>query len=289
MEEHSPTWTDGSWSPGTAPAIARCSTPSAGRSRTRSAGPSCPARSPASASGPAARRTRRPCTARRGGGARRCAYARRRGLRGGRRRRTAARLPRPAAGVAVRTEEPRVLRVRATDAADAVWTVRLSQEPPVTVRDAAGDAECEVSGPAAALYLAAVEPARPLPAVSGDARARGAVAGDVRGRLRRPGGGGVAVAGQPAARLFHCRAAVALGDLPAWTRAGGRRATGRAGRDHGRDRLRAVQRGLRGGGALRGRCGSGVCCSGCRPRCAAVLVRGRGWCWPRPLFARPHR
>ncbi|MGA5126207.1 maleylpyruvate isomerase family mycothiol-dependent enzyme [Streptomyces pseudogriseolus] len=67
----------------------------------------------------------------------------------------------------VRTAEPRVLRVRATDA-DAVWTVRLSQEPPVTTRDAAGDAECEVSGPAAELYLALWN-RLPLPAVSGDA------------------------------------------------------------------------------------------------------------------------
>ncbi|MEY9490220.1 uncharacterized protein (TIGR03083 family) [Streptomyces calvus] len=67
----------------------------------------------------------------------------------------------------VRTASPRVLRVRATDA-DAVWTVRLSQEPPVTVRDADGDAECELAGPAAELYLALWN-RRPLPAVSGDA------------------------------------------------------------------------------------------------------------------------
>ncbi|MFJ6683399.1 maleylpyruvate isomerase family mycothiol-dependent enzyme [Streptomyces werraensis] len=67
----------------------------------------------------------------------------------------------------VRTPEPRVLRIRATDA-DAVWTVRLSQEPPVTTRDAAGDAECEVSGPAAELYLSLWN-RLPMPKVTGDA------------------------------------------------------------------------------------------------------------------------
>ncbi|CAL9635279.1 maleylpyruvate isomerase family mycothiol-dependent enzyme [Streptomyces sp. Tu 3180] len=66
----------------------------------------------------------------------------------------------------VRTEVPRVLRVRVTDA-DAVWTVRLSQEPPVTVRDAGGDAECELAGPAERLYLALWN-RLPVPAVSGD-------------------------------------------------------------------------------------------------------------------------
>lgn len=67
----------------------------------------------------------------------------------------------------VRTHGPRVLRVRATDA-DAVWTVRLSQEPPVTTRGSQGDAECELSGPADQLYLALWN-RRPLPAPSGDA------------------------------------------------------------------------------------------------------------------------
>lgn len=68
----------------------------------------------------------------------------------------------------VRTEEPRVLRVRAHDAgADAVWTVRLTSEPPVTVRDAVGEAEAEVSGPADQLYLALWNRA-PLPSVTGD-------------------------------------------------------------------------------------------------------------------------
>ncbi|MGC0209208.1 maleylpyruvate isomerase family mycothiol-dependent enzyme [Streptomyces levis] len=66
----------------------------------------------------------------------------------------------------VRTPEPRVLRVR-TDDTDAVWTVRLSPEPPVTERGASGEAECELSGPAAQLYLALWNRA-PLPSVTGD-------------------------------------------------------------------------------------------------------------------------
>ncbi len=68
----------------------------------------------------------------------------------------------------VRTEEPRLLRVRATDMPDAVWTVRLSTEPPVTERTDAGDADCELSGPGARLY-AALWNREPLPHVSGDA------------------------------------------------------------------------------------------------------------------------
>ncbi|WP_333776311.1 maleylpyruvate isomerase family mycothiol-dependent enzyme [Streptomyces sp. IBSBF 3136] len=68
----------------------------------------------------------------------------------------------------VRTERPRVLRVRALDAgADAVWTVRLSTEPPVTSRDAAGDAEAELTGPAERLYLALWNRG-PVPSVTGD-------------------------------------------------------------------------------------------------------------------------
>ncbi|MFD5268170.1 maleylpyruvate isomerase family mycothiol-dependent enzyme [Streptomyces sp. NPDC058335] len=67
----------------------------------------------------------------------------------------------------VRTEERRVLRVRATDADDAVWTVRLSAEPPATERGGEGDADCEVSGPAALLYLSLWN-RLPYPAVSGD-------------------------------------------------------------------------------------------------------------------------
>ncbi|CAM5493466.1 hypothetical protein GCM10010256_70010 [Streptomyces coeruleorubidus] len=66
----------------------------------------------------------------------------------------------------VRTDEPRVLRVR-TDDTGAVWTVRLSSEPPVTTRGAAGEAECELSGTAEQLYLALWNRA-PLPSVTGD-------------------------------------------------------------------------------------------------------------------------
>ncbi|TRV72724.1 maleylpyruvate isomerase family mycothiol-dependent enzyme [Streptomyces sp. 130] len=61
----------------------------------------------------------------------------------------------------VRTGSPRTLRVRATDTdtgADTVWTVRLSDEPPVAVREetpAGTDAvDCELSAPAGTLYLA---------------------------------------------------------------------------------------------------------------------------------------
>ncbi|CAM5310376.1 Maleylpyruvate isomerase family mycothiol-dependent enzyme OS=Streptomyces tendae OX=1932 GN=GUR47_28795 PE=4 SV=1 [Streptomyces tendae] len=68
---------------------------------------------------------------------------------------------------AVRTEEPRTLRVRATDAPDAVWTVRLSARPPVTVREDIGDADCELSGPAARLYPALWN-RRPFPEITGD-------------------------------------------------------------------------------------------------------------------------
>lgn len=56
----------------------------------------------------------------------------------------------------VRSAAPRTLRVRATDAA-AVWTVRLSAEPPQTVREdaavAQSPADCEWSGTAEELYL----------------------------------------------------------------------------------------------------------------------------------------
>jgi hypothetical protein len=70
----------------------------------------------------------------------------------------------------VRTDEPRVLRVRATDRDDAVWTVRLSSEPPAAERTTdrtAKEADCEVTGPAAALYLALWN-RQPFPGVSGD-------------------------------------------------------------------------------------------------------------------------
>ncbi|RFU85065.1 maleylpyruvate isomerase family mycothiol-dependent enzyme [Streptomyces triticagri] len=68
----------------------------------------------------------------------------------------------------VRTEQPRVLRVRTTDTGE-VWTVRLGTEPPATTHgadDAAAD--CELSGTAAELY-AALWNRRPVPEVTGDA------------------------------------------------------------------------------------------------------------------------
>ncbi|WP_030164372.1 maleylpyruvate isomerase family mycothiol-dependent enzyme [Streptomyces sp. NRRL S-813] len=76
----------------------------------------------------------------------------------------------------VRTPEPRVLRVRATEttdgadtagSADAVWTVRLSDGPPVTVRDASAAPDAELSGPADLLYLAMWNRV-PVPHVTGD-------------------------------------------------------------------------------------------------------------------------
>ncbi|MBT3152599.1 maleylpyruvate isomerase family mycothiol-dependent enzyme [Streptomyces sp. CHD11] len=66
----------------------------------------------------------------------------------------------------IRTDRPRVLRLRTTDA-DAVWTVHLSQEPPVTTRDAVGVAECELAAPAQELYLALWNRLS-VPALSGD-------------------------------------------------------------------------------------------------------------------------
>ncbi|MFE7608577.1 MULTISPECIES: maleylpyruvate isomerase family mycothiol-dependent enzyme [Streptomyces] len=63
----------------------------------------------------------------------------------------------------VRTDVPRTLRVRATDVADADWTVHLSTEPPRTVRTAGTaesgaapqePADSTVEGPAEELYLA---------------------------------------------------------------------------------------------------------------------------------------
>ncbi|MEU5591670.1 maleylpyruvate isomerase family mycothiol-dependent enzyme [Streptomyces sp. NPDC020298] len=67
----------------------------------------------------------------------------------------------------VRTGSARVLGVRALDA-DAVWTVRLSDGPPVTSRAASGDAEAELAGPADQLYLALWN-RLPVPQVTGDA------------------------------------------------------------------------------------------------------------------------
>ncbi|MBT2469797.1 maleylpyruvate isomerase family mycothiol-dependent enzyme [Streptomyces sp. ISL-66] len=71
----------------------------------------------------------------------------------------------------VRTTEPRVLRVRASDTG-AVWTVRLSPEPARTVRGDADDtpADCTLTGEASWLYTALWN-RLPLtgPGVTGDA------------------------------------------------------------------------------------------------------------------------
>jgi uncharacterized protein (TIGR03083 family) len=67
----------------------------------------------------------------------------------------------------VRSDTPRLLRVQATDAGRS-WTVRISQEPPVTERDGAGEADCELSGPAARLYLSLWN-RLPFPSLTGDA------------------------------------------------------------------------------------------------------------------------
>ncbi|MGX1908222.1 maleylpyruvate isomerase family mycothiol-dependent enzyme [Streptomyces phaeochromogenes] len=66
----------------------------------------------------------------------------------------------------VRTDEPRVLRVRASDS-DAVWSVRLSAEPPAAERGEVTDADCELAGTAAQLYLALWNRG-PFPGVTGD-------------------------------------------------------------------------------------------------------------------------
>ncbi|WP_128378112.1 maleylpyruvate isomerase family mycothiol-dependent enzyme [Streptomyces cavernae] len=66
----------------------------------------------------------------------------------------------------LRTDEPRVLRIRAEDAG-VVWTVRLSAEPPVTERAATADADCELTGSAERLYLALWNRG-PFPSVTGD-------------------------------------------------------------------------------------------------------------------------
>lgn len=71
----------------------------------------------------------------------------------------------------VRTAQPRVMRVRASDTG-AVWTVHLSPEPARTVRgDAGGEAaDCTLTGEASWLY-SALWNRRPLagPGVTGDA------------------------------------------------------------------------------------------------------------------------
>ncbi|GHE82918.1 hypothetical protein GCM10018785_58630 [Streptomyces longispororuber] len=66
----------------------------------------------------------------------------------------------------VRTPEPRVLRVRATDVKES-WTVRLSPEPPVTEHGDTVPADCEIAGQAAYLYLALWN-RQPLPQITGD-------------------------------------------------------------------------------------------------------------------------
>ncbi|MFG3023416.1 maleylpyruvate isomerase family mycothiol-dependent enzyme [Streptomyces sp. NPDC048254] len=66
----------------------------------------------------------------------------------------------------VRSEYPRVLQVRAADR-DAVWTVRLSEQPPVTELGALSEAMAELSGPADELYLALWNRV-PVPKVIGD-------------------------------------------------------------------------------------------------------------------------
>ncbi|GAA5033899.1 maleylpyruvate isomerase family mycothiol-dependent enzyme [Streptomyces siamensis] len=68
----------------------------------------------------------------------------------------------------VRTQEPRVLRVRATDVPDTVWTLRLSQEPPVCEREERGTADCELTGPVDELYLSLWN-RLPFPGLTGDA------------------------------------------------------------------------------------------------------------------------
>lgn len=71
----------------------------------------------------------------------------------------------------VRSEHPRVIRVRAVDA-DAAWTVRLSARPPVTELGAHYDAAAELAGPADQLYLALWNRV-PVPTVHGDPEVAG--------------------------------------------------------------------------------------------------------------------
>ncbi len=59
-------------------------------------------------------------------------------------------LPRPS--TELRTDQPYRIAIRPTDA-DAGWTVAVSGEPPVAERGLAADADAELSGTAAALYL----------------------------------------------------------------------------------------------------------------------------------------
>ncbi|MCP9946728.1 maleylpyruvate isomerase family mycothiol-dependent enzyme [Streptomyces somaliensis] len=55
-------------------------------------------------------------------------------------------------GSRVRADRPGVLRIRTTDTGD-VWTAALSADAPRTTRTAEGPADCELTGPAEALYL----------------------------------------------------------------------------------------------------------------------------------------
>lgn len=66
----------------------------------------------------------------------------------------------------VRTDEPRLLRVRASDP-DAVWDVRLSAQPPVTTSGTDEPAATELAGPAGQLYLALWN-RLPVPHITGD-------------------------------------------------------------------------------------------------------------------------
>jgi uncharacterized protein (TIGR03083 family) len=54
----------------------------------------------------------------------------------------------------VRTERPSSLRVRTLDVPGGDWLMRLSAAAPVTERGGEGEADCTVSGPAVAVYLA---------------------------------------------------------------------------------------------------------------------------------------
>ncbi|WP_149182863.1 maleylpyruvate isomerase family mycothiol-dependent enzyme [Streptomyces sp. TRM49041] len=72
----------------------------------------------------------------------------------------------------VRTDRPGTLRVRAKDT-DDVWTVRMSTEAPCTTRAAERPADCELSGPAEALYLTLwnrIPAGSPAVALSGEER-----------------------------------------------------------------------------------------------------------------------
>ncbi|MDT9684069.1 maleylpyruvate isomerase family mycothiol-dependent enzyme [Streptomyces sp. TRM76323] len=72
----------------------------------------------------------------------------------------------------VRTDRPGTLRVRTADTGD-VWTVLLSADAPRTARTADGPVDCELTGPAEALYLSLwnrLPAGSPAVAVTGDDR-----------------------------------------------------------------------------------------------------------------------